>query len=156
MNLRPLALLLVAAILGGCATSTEFKREELATRYVMTKGGFNEWLAIVLKADGSYVLDHAMFACVIGLNGEMPMFYGREEGTWSIDGGLLHFVPRARTPDFMEAAVFIPTHVQRLEPKRDGRTRLLISSDHSEYLVIREDSKISFPFFDSGASTMSR
>ena len=125
MRSRLALLLTVVAAISGCATTREVQPKDVPGRFVMTKGGFSEWLALELNTDGSYGLDRALFACVIGDDGVLPMYYGREEGTWKIDQGMVTLEPRARTKDFMDAPVFVAVHVQRLVFRREGGKRVL-------------------------------
>jgi hypothetical protein len=146
----PAAIMLVlAVVLGGCTTANtrDAQPKDVLGRFVMSKGGFNEWLALELKADGSYGLDHAMLACEIGPNGEMPIHHGREEGIWRIEQGIVALEPRARSKDFMDAPVFIAVHVQRLAFRRAAGRRTLVHATAPEFLVLQESTEYSFPFY---------
>lgn len=143
---RSLLLVMIAAF-AACSTTTETTRQDAAGRFVMTTGGFNEWLVLELNPDGSYGLDHAMFACVIGPNGEMPMHYGREEGAWRIDRGIVALTPSARSKDFMDEPVFIVVHTQRLAFRQAAGRRTLVHATTPDSLVLTESADFSFPFF---------
>ncbi|MBI5380628.1 MAG: hypothetical protein HZA31_01890 [Opitutae bacterium] len=127
--------------LAGCASAKKEAKTEFAGYYAMVKGGFNESMSVELARDGSYVLDHELFACVIGPNGEMPITYSREEGTWKFEGGVIILEPTARTKDFPDATVFVPSLAHRLLPKRDGFSRLLVNVDHPEGFVMKKTKK---------------
>ncbi|MEY2880331.1 MAG: hypothetical protein RLZZ15_2711 [Verrucomicrobiota bacterium] len=137
----------MVAALAACSTPHETTRQDVVGRFVMTKGGFNEWLTLELNADGSYGLDHAMFACVIGPNGEMPIHHGREEGIWRIEQGIVALEPRARSKDFMDAPVFVAVHVQRLAFRRAAGHRTLVHATAPEFLTLSESTEYSFPFY---------
>jgi hypothetical protein len=122
--------LLIVAIFAGCASAPKPMAETLPGFYAMTVGGFNESLSVELKKDFTYVMDHALFACVSGPNGETPITYSKEEGSWKFDGGLVILEPKARTDGFPDAPVFAPAAFRRLVPKKDGDTFYLV---HPEF-----------------------
>jgi|GEM_PF-2407851 len=124
--MKTLISLLLVTVLTGCATSPKEAKTDIAGYYAMTKGGFNESMSSELAADGSYVLDHELFACVIGPNGEMPITYSREEGTWRFEGGMILLGPIAQTKDFPVASVFVPALAHR--PLPDGYHLLRIGA----------------------------
>jgi hypothetical protein len=128
----------VAGMVAGCVAPPNEEARDLAGVYTMTKGGFNESLNLALAPDGSYVLDHELFACVIGPNGELPIFRNREEGSWKFEGGMVLLEPKARTKDFPEEAVFAPALARRLIPRREGSSRLLVNAEFPEHLVLRK------------------
>jgi len=128
-------------VLAGCVTASKEPKTEFAGYYAMTKGGFNESMSVELAPDGSYVLDHELFACVIGPNGEMPITCSREEGTWRFEGGMILLEPKARTKDFPDAPVFVPALAHRLLPKRDGFSRLLVNAEHPDGFVMKKTKK---------------
>lgn len=141
--MRPLLISVVvtAGVLAGCATASKEAANDFAGHYAMINGGFNEALNVELARDGSYVLDHELFACVIGPNGQMPITYSREEGTWKLEGGVVVLEPKAQTKDFPNAPVFVPALARGLIPKRDGFSRLLVNADFPEHLVLKKTKK---------------
>lgn len=139
--MKALVTLIIASLLAGCASAPKEAKTEFAGYYAMVKGGFNESLSVELSPDGSYVLDHELFACVIGPNGEMPITHSREEGTWKFEGGMILLEPKARTKDFPDAPVFVPALAHRLLPKRDGFSRLLVNAEHPDGFVMKKTKK---------------
>ena len=123
-------LVLTFTIFAGCASAPKPLADTLPGFYTMTAGGFNESLTVELKKDFTYAMDHELFACVIGPNGEMPITYAKEEGSWKFEGGLVILEPKARTKDFPDAQVFAPAAFRRLLPKKDGDTLYLV---HPEF-----------------------
>ena len=94
-------------MLTGCASVSKEGKTDFAGHYAMIKGGFNESLSVELARDDLYVLEHELFACVIGPNGELPITYSKEEGTWKFDGGVIALEPKARTEGFPDAPVWV-------------------------------------------------
>lgn len=129
-------LFLIALV--GCAKSSPSSTRSLSGLYTMVQGGFNEALNIQLAADGSYILDHELFACVIGPNGEMPLTCAREAGTWTIESGLVVLRPRARSPDFPDANVFAPAFARRLRPQGQGLNASLVNADYPSHFVFKK------------------
>lgn len=139
--MKALVTLIFATLLAGCATASKDAKADFAGYYAMVKGGFNESMSVELAPDGSYVLDHELFACVIGPNGEMPITCSREEGIWRFEGGMILLEPKARTKDFPDAHVFVPALAHRLLPKRDGFSRLLVNAEHLDSFVMKKTKK---------------
>ena len=139
--MKSLIPLLMVVVLAGCTSAPKEAKTEFAGYYAMVKGGFNESMSVELAPDGSYVLDHQLFGCVIGPNGELTITYSREEGTWRFEGGIILLEPKARTKDFPDAPVFVPALAHRLLPKRDGFKRLLVSVDHPDGFVMKKTKK---------------
>lgn len=135
------AIGLVAGLLTGCVTFRDDDGRRHAGYYVMTKGGFNESLRVELMPDGRYVLDHELFMCVIGPDGELPVHYARGEGRWRFETGLILLQPEARTEGFPDAMVFVPALAHRLWPQRQGFTRLLVNAGIPGVLVLTKTTK---------------
>ena len=142
---RMIILLVAVGLICGCASIPK-DGNALVGYYAMIRGGFNESLSIGLAQDGSYVLDHELLACVIGPNGEMPITYSKEEGTWKFEGGMVMLEPKARTKDFPDTPVFAPALARRLVPRRDGFSRVLVNADYPEQFVLRKAQKPSHLF----------
>jgi hypothetical protein len=139
--MKTIVSLMLVTLLAGCATASKEAKTEFVGYYAMVKGGFNESMSVELASDGSYVLDHELFACIIGPNGEMPITYSREEGMWRFEGGVIVLEPKARTEDFPDASVFVPAYAHRLLPKRDGFSRLLVNADYPDHIVMKKTRK---------------
>jgi len=154
--MKTLVPLLLVIVLAGCASAPKEAKTEFAGYYAMVKGGFNESLSVELAPDGSYVLDHELFACVIGPNGGMPITYSREEGVWRFEGGMILLEPKARTKDFPDSSVFVPALAYRLLPKRDGFSRLLVNVDHPDGFVMKKTKKADPVGTDNGGAAPHR
>lgn len=139
--MKTLVPLLLVMALAGCASAPKEAKSEFAGYYAMIKGGFNESMSIELARDGSYVLDHELFAGVIGPNGEMPITNSREEGVWRFEGGMILLEPKARTEGFPDGSVFVPALAHRLLPKRDGFSRVLVNAEYPEHFVMKKTRK---------------
>ena len=142
-------LLLTVAILAGCASAPKPMAETLPGFYKMTAGGFNESLTVELKKDFTYTMDHELFACVIPPNGEMPINYSKEEGSWKFESGLVILEPKARTKDFPDAQVFAPAAFRRLLPKKDGDILYLVHPEYPTRCVLTKG-RLKDSLFDSG------
>jgi hypothetical protein len=152
--MKALVPLLLVIVLAGCASAPKEAKTEFAGYYAMVKGGFNESMSVELAPDGSYILDHELFACVIGPNGEMPITYSREEGVWRVEGGMILLEPKARTEGFPDAFVFVPALAHRLLPKRDGFSRVLVNANHPEHFVMKKTKKPDSVGRDNGGATL--
>jgi hypothetical protein len=109
----------------------------------MIAGGFNESLLVELKKDGSYSMDHELFAC--DLSG---ITISREEGVWKIIDGLVLLDPKARTKDFPDEPVFAPAAFRRLLPKQDGENYYLVHPEYPTRCVLQKGrlNDFLFPF----------
>jgi hypothetical protein len=128
----------LSAVVTGCATAAKPLVEILPGFYTMTAGGFNESLTIELKQDFTYTMDHELFACVVGPNGEMPITYSREEGSWKFEGGVVTLEAKARTKDFPDARVFAPAAFRRLQPKQNGKDLYLVHPEFPTQYVLQK------------------
>jgi hypothetical protein len=154
--MKTLIPLLLVILFAGCASAPRNAKSEFAGYYAMVKGGFNESMSVELAPDGSYVLDHELFACVIGPNGEMPITYSREEGVWRFEGGMILLEPKARTEGFPDASVFVPALAHRLLPNRDGFSRVLVNAEYPEHFVMKKTKKADPVDTDNGGAARPR
>ncbi len=139
--MKPLFFVIFSALLAGFVSPPEKVKSDVVGYYTMTQGGFNEWMSVELADDGSYILNHKVFMCVIGPNGEMPINYSKEEGTWRFDGEVILLEPKAQTKDFPDSSVFVPSLTRRLLPKMDGFIRVLVNADFPDRMVMKKTKK---------------
>jgi hypothetical protein len=110
----------------------------LAAYYEMSKGGFNEQLSLELSANGSYTLVHILISCLIEEDGTWPCTFSAEQGTWTMEAGLLILQPQAQTKDFPDSVYFVPIHARRLKPQRVGREDRLIHPEYPDHLILKK------------------
>lgn len=136
MKIPLLATVIITALLAGCDnTPRETKAGFSGGYYTMTKGGFNEGLSINFSNDGSYVLRHVLFLCVIGADGEMPTMFSEETGSWKIENSIVILTPKTRTKDFPDESTFAPAWVRRLV---FGEKDTFLSADSPEKVVLKK------------------
>ena len=116
-----LSIALFAAFPASAAAS-----DRVAGYYDMVTGGFNEAMSIELRTDGTYVLHHQLFMCVIQPDGTMPMHYGEERGTWSLTGDLVSLEAKSRSQDFTTDSVFVPCWTQKMRVQYHWFRRYLV------------------------------
>ncbi|MDP3071587.1 MAG: hypothetical protein Q8N18_14955 [Opitutaceae bacterium] len=97
----------------GC---TSVKTDQLMGRYVLTEGGYNERLLLVLNPDQTYTLHHSVIFHDID---------GRDEGSWAFNDGIVVLAPKVRgTP---EGEMFLPYHCAKLRIEKNGNEFFLVS-----------------------------
>jgi hypothetical protein len=91
--------------LGGCTAAPEVKDSAVIGAYELSAGGFNEELYLDIKPDGAYVLHHLWLNDAIGPDGVFQMTGGVDQGTWTLQTGILKLSPAMigtdRSPMFL-------------------------------------------------------
>ncbi len=90
--------------------------DQLAGRYVLSAGGYNERLLLVLNKDQTYTLYHTVIFHDIA---------GRDQGSWELKDGIVALTPKARGT--VEGEMFLPDHCSKFSMQKNGNEISLVS-----------------------------